>query len=274
MSKVDSRISSERIMLVGPDRAFYLGLLGTLSLRKFGSLTIYTSLERPFRICLDGRRWERRHMAVVPPYIPHRIETNERMICSTMLEPESIDFSYFASSLTADSIDKNGPISLSRIRAAYSHLQKIGAGEAVEGLDVDQLFFGKSLVASQLDPRIEKIVDKIKRDPGSQITAEECAEETNLSFSRFLHLFKAETGVPFRRFRAWRRARNLLYHVFRTDTLTDIALEIGYPDSTHFSHSIRQFYGLMPSEIFAGSRRLGVLIQEPAIIQCGLGSRL
>ncbi|WP_309901090.1 hypothetical protein [Variovorax soli] len=37
-----------------------------------------------------------------------------------------------------------------------------------------------------------------------------------------------------------------------------MALDTGYPDSTHFSHSIRQVYGLRPSDILAGSRRLAV----------------
>ena len=40
--------------------------------------------------------------------------------------------------------------------------------------------------------------------------------------------------------------------------LTDVALIAGYPDSSHFSHSIRQVYGLKPKAIFAGSRNLAV----------------
>ena len=86
----------------------------------------------------------------------------------------------------------------------------------------------------------------------------ECAASVHLSFSRFLHLFKQETGMAFRAFRAWKRARSLLRYVRQTATLTDIALEAGYPDSTHFSHSIRQVYGLKPSDILAGSRRLAL----------------
>ena len=37
-----------------------------------------------------------------------------------------------------------------------------------------------------------------------------------------------------------------------------IAQDIGYPDSTHFSHSIRRFYGLKPRAIFSGSRDLAI----------------
>ncbi|HWV08043.1 MAG TPA: hypothetical protein VN156_00780, partial [Pseudomonas sp.] len=60
-------------------------------------------------------------------------------------------------------------------------------------------------------------------------------------------------------FRTWRRARSLLHYVDRSHNLAQVALDIGYPDSTHFSHSIRQTYGLKPRDIFAGSRKLRLL---------------
>jgi AraC-like DNA-binding protein len=43
--------------------------------------------------------------------------------------------------------------------------------------------------------------------------------------------------------------------------LLELLLDTGYPDSTHFSHSIRQVYGLKPKDIFAGSRRLAIYAQ-------------
>ena len=40
--------------------------------------------------------------------------------------------------------------------------------------------------------------------------------------------------------------------------LANIALDVGYPDSTHFSHSVRQVFGLTPKSIFAGCRKLAL----------------
>jgi AraC-like DNA-binding protein len=65
-------------------------------------------------------------------------------------------------------------------------------------------------------------------------------------------------GVAFRSFRTWKRARNLLHYVKSDSNLAHIALETGYADSTHLSHSIRQVFGLKPKDILAGSRRLVV----------------
>ena len=40
---------------------------------------------------------------------------------------------------------------------------------------------------------------------------------------------------------------------------THFALDAGYPDSTHFSHSLRRIYGLKPTALFSGSRRLQII---------------
>jgi AraC-like DNA-binding protein len=125
-------------------------------------------------------------------------------------------------------------------------------------LAFDEAVFGEALATKRLDRRIARVVEQIKREPCDYMSAEDCAKTVNLSFSRFLHLFKAEVGAPFRSFRTWKRARALLPYVNQDANLTHIALDIGYPDSTHFSHSIRQVYGLKPTDIFAGSRRLAI----------------
>jgi AraC-like DNA-binding protein len=248
---------------------FYLGLLGTPSLRNCGALTLYIALEQPFRLCLDDRRWSSHELAVVPPYAAHRIETDEPLIGAIVIEPESVDSANLPAMFSPALNGQEDLAAIARIRSAYCYLQTIGGGATVAGLDVDRLFFGQELPARRLEPRIAAIVEKIKHNPAGSYTAEQCAQEAGLSFSRFLHLFKDEVGVTFRRFRAWKRARSVLYHVTRSSTLTDVALDVGYPDSTYFSHSIRQVYGLQPKEIFAGSRRLAILLQESAHSGCG-----
>ena len=99
---------------------------------------------------------------------------------------------------------------------------------------------------------------------GEPVTAASCATEAGLSPSRFLHLFKEETGISFRSFRAWKRARHLLHFANQDINLAHLAQDIGYPDSTHFSHSIRRFYGLKPRAIFSGSRDLAIYSSDRA----------
>ena len=107
-------------------------------------------------------------------------------------------------------------------------------------------------------PRVAQSIAQLTRFSGEPATAASCAAEAGLSASRFLHLFKEETGISFRSFRAWKRARHLLHFANQDLNLAHLAQDIGYPDSTHFSHSIRRFYGLKPRAIFSGSRDLAI----------------
>jgi len=129
--------------------------------------------------------------------------------------------------------------------------------------DFDVAFFGQPLPARTLDTRIAAVLESIKNNPSTVAAADDCAAQAGLSFSRFLHLFKEQVGAPFRNVRTWKRARSLLHHVTSDSSLVYVALDIGYPDSTHFSHSIRQTYGLKPKDIFAGSRKLRIIAQAP-----------
>jgi AraC-like DNA-binding protein len=128
----------------------------------------------------------------------------------------------------------------------------------VDAASFDRLCFGEALPQRRLDPRVVTAIALINRFSGEPATAESCAAAVGLSTSRFLHLFKDETDISFRSFRAWKRARYLLNFANQDLNLAHLAQDIGYPDSTHFSHSIRRFYGLKPRAIFSGSRDLAI----------------
>ena len=194
---------------------------------------------------------------VVPPLVPHQIETAHRSILSLLIEPEFVDPAGLPGFLRHCG-PVEAPAFVQRVRALHGQLAEASGRESFDRFDFDALFFGAALPQRPLDARVREVIERINADPAAPTSAEQCAASVALSFSRFLHLFKQETGLTFRAFRAWKRARSLLRHVHQSATLTDIALDTGYPDSTHFSHSIRQVYGLRPSDILAGSRRLAV----------------
>ena len=129
---------------------------------------------------------------------------------------------------------------------------------AITSAEFDRMCFGEALPRRVLDPRVVRSIAQIEKFCGEPVTAASCAAQAGLSASRFLHLFKQETGISFRSFRAWKRARHLLHFANQDLNLAHLAQDIGYPDSTHFSHSIRRFYGLKPRAIFSGSRDLAI----------------
>lgn len=244
-------------MLVTPDRVLYAGWLGMPSVRTLGALTVYAASETPFAIRAGGRRWERACFAVVPPNQPHEIRSDDPVVWDLLLEPESVD---------VDAVLKALPHRISQPDSDYRRLRAAFRAwlDDVDAIDrtapaIDAEFLGKAFAPRGLDPRIQSVVESIRTEPCTHRLATDCAREVGLSFSRFVHLFKTQIGVSFRAFCAWKRARALLPFVATAHNLTDLALHIGYPDSTHFSHSIRRIYGLRPRDIVTGSRQLTVL---------------
>lgn len=264
MTVVLDDIYNSGVMWMGSQRAIYIGSLGEPKFRVIGSLTIYASLGRPFKIRLKGQPLRYRELAVIPPYVPHWVSSEDPLsrMAAYMIEPESIDYARLPKALKADISKQDDPAILRNLRDAYSYLQDIDLTGLSEESQTDQLVLGRVLTQRCLDPRIAAVVERMSQDPTASYTAEECASEACLSFSRFLHLFKDEVGVRFRQFRAWRRARQFLGQVDKEDSLTNIAIELGYPDATHFSHSIRQIYGMKPRDICAAMRDSAIVAQD------------
>jgi len=259
--------SSERMMWITQDRVFYAGLLGTPSTRSFGSITLYVALESPVRVSVGGGGWETGYVAAVQPYVSHRVACDARHVMGIHIEPESVDSARLPAWLRGASGLVAAECFQLRVKRCREFLLRSGYVMDAPMVEFDEQVFGRPLPARSVDSRIARVLDRIRSDPAGQALAQECAELAHLSLSRFLHLFKSEVGVSFRSFRTWKRARSLLHHVVdQSSSLTDVALGAGYPDSTHFSHSIRQIYGLKPKDIFAGSRKLRVIAPTLAAV--------
>lgn len=247
---------SERVMLMSDDRIFYWGLFGPRAISMVGAVAVYVSFDRPFSVRYADGRVVEGTCAAVAPCVPHRVVSPDRCMAILHLEPESVDLA--ALDWLGDRPEARAALErlAERIRALYLRLARGEAGDVLERLDIDTPLFGAPLPRRRVDPRIARVVECIRADPSATTLAERYAADVALSFSRFLHLFTQEIGVPFRRFKAWKRARMMLRYVKQQTNLTHVALEIGFPGASHFSNSIRHTFGLKPRDMFAGARRM------------------
>jgi AraC-like DNA-binding protein len=265
--------ASTRFMWITPGRVFYGGLLGAPTLRRLGSWTMYFSRDATLRLSIEvggDARWHEGRLAVVPPYRSHRLMSAARHVCDILIEPETIDAAGLDDPLRAvlrseGMLDTAQPVLgglLERLCAAHdglaSQLDPLPADDAA----FDTFVFGATFPKPALDPRIIAALETLKDDDNLDASAQELADRARLSFHRFLHLFSNEVGVPLRTFRSWKRARAWLKHVTEDASLTEIAHRIGYPDSAHFSRSVRQVFGLQPKDVIAGCRRLALYREQ------------
>ena len=101
-----------------------------------------------------------------------------------------------------------------------------------------------------LDARVKKVINILAKEPEENFSQEYLATQVNLSPSRLLHLFKEQTGVPYRSYRTWKRLQHTMRNLYVTDNMTQSAISAGFSDAAHFSRRFRGAYGVSPSMVF------------------------
>ena len=106
-------------------------------------------------------------------------------------------------------------------------------------------------IGTRADPdvRILAALRRMRDQPHRSHSMAELGACAGLSASRFLHLFKAETGVPLRRYRLWNCMGAAVAAFREGKSLTEAAHAAGFASSAHFSTAFRDMFGMMPSEL-------------------------
>lgn len=247
----EESMSVKPLIVIGKDRVCHVCQLGSrLDERVIGALVIYLGLEHDVTVHRDAGTQTGRIVAV-EPYARHRIVSGRQHVCTILVEPESVT----DTSLNALRSELNHPATGTAVFGdLLDFIHDAGRNPAtmektLRGLSFDRLIFDGELEKRPVDQRISQITELLDRETDGLIGADYCGRQISLTASRFRRLFRETTGVQFRNYRMWRRARSYLRLVKEQISLTQTALELGYPDSTHFSHSIRHTYGLPPRQM-------------------------
>jgi AraC-like DNA-binding protein len=99
------------------------------------------------------------------------------------------------------------------------------------------------------DPRIAALLREIDANPNVFPRLDVAADFVGVSPSRCRELMRLAPGVPFRRYRLWRRFALVIREVSRGHTLTGAALDAGFASSAHLSAAFKAMFGLAPSSI-------------------------
>ena len=225
----------------GPARALYVGPGLDLSPHLNVATTIAVSLRQPF----DLRTW-----AKSGGWSPWRSETISVIPSETLHHLKSLGPMAF---LYLDPLtDRRRPMSRADLLHGREELRL--AGPRI-GLDEAFAAFGL-LPHTPRDARIARVVREIERRPDTFGRLQDAAALACLSPSRFRARFDSELGLPFRRYRLWRRMAAVMRMVAAGGTLTEAAHAAGFSSSAHLSSTFKRMFGLTASEVLA----LGVKI--------------
>jgi AraC-like DNA-binding protein len=221
---------------VGPARALYVGPGLSLSPHLNVATTIAVSLRQPFELRTWAKSrgwspWRAEVISVIPSETLHHLQG-----CGPMA------FLYL-DPLT----DRRHPLTEPELLRGRELLQR--AGPRI-GLDEAFAAFGMR-PRSPRDARIARVVREIERRPDSFGRLQDAAALACLSPSRFRARFDAELGLPFRRYRLWRRMAFVMRTVAVGGSLTEAAHVAGFSSSAHLSSTFKRTFGLTASDLLA-----------------------
>lgn len=240
-------------------RTCFLGRLqGNLCLSQ-AAATLVVGLDQPLQL-VQGRHRYSSHSALLPAGIELEIRELEGRVGVCYLDPFNEDFRRLGERFQlTDSALRVQFDQQPQLIDALSLLHEQQAEPEAVAAYLDQLIGTTPLPGARPpDPRILQAVALIKGDVGSNLSADYLARQVGLSVPRLTQLFRETLGISMRRYRQWHRLFVTTCAVARGQTLTHAALEAGFTDSAHFSHTFRSIIGLKPSEMLrqAGGVRL------------------
>lgn len=256
-------MSSRTIIQHARGYAVILGELTQNDPHRHYSLHLAMGLKRALPVMVEADQREVGGALVLDSWIEHRIgrpESGGALIVS--LGPISnigqLLRSWLRSrrsgQLTGDSVD--------RVRAtAQSFLSGgVSAAELCRALEASLAALSPGPVMPEpYDPRILKALGMIAGYADGFLPATRVAGGVGLSEGRFLHLFREQTGMSYRRMQLWMRLARAFSAVGSGRPLTEVAYEYGFADSAHFSRAFHQAFGMAPS----------VLVQDSRFVQVG-----
>ncbi|MBL4796033.1 MAG: helix-turn-helix transcriptional regulator [Oleispira sp.] len=248
-------------------RTLYIGpLFEPLSLSQ-GAATLVVSLDKPMTFSIEGKAENIECTSLLlPAGLSATIDTGDAIVANCNLDPLGADFS----GLSALMQHQHGKIGYDL--KPYGDFKQVYQTLQAEQLDSDSAYellddllekrFSQLYPNHAIDSRVAKVVERIKQTADDNLSVDDLASFVNLSVPRLVQIFKKQTGVPMRRYRLWHRLFITAVEMASGGNLTEAAMNAGFTDSAHFSHTFKAMFGMAPTTILMQPNSLKIVIQN------------
>lgn len=241
-------------MYLWEHRSLCIGPSASLLPRVYGAVAMHVGIYHPFTVRINGGKTFTSRCLIVPPGIKHEVDFGGSIDAKLFVELDGPDFQYFSKRFSY----AGKLISISHhieILKCFRWIYEENPSKEQIRFRLNALLNIEGTFKPRIEPRVQEVINLIRSDPARNFTQEDLASSIHISPSRFLHLFKNQLGVPYRQFRMWKRLQDATRKLNSVDNMTRAALDSGFSDSTHFSHSYRKTFGVSPSLVFKNVNR-------------------
>jgi AraC-like DNA-binding protein len=241
-------------LFMWPNLTLFFGPLQCLEFHSMGAIAINVGLYQPFILKTANGTLETYRCAIIPAGYKHELNAFGNIVASLIIEKNSSIYT----SLRKHTLFHTTKITKLEYSQWVECFQKIYEEKPTKTeiyKMLNLLLNTDNKASKEVDPRIDKTMEAIRLDPGSNYSQEFLASSIGLSSSRFRHLFREQSNIPYRRYRMWRRVVSAMDTLHKVDNLTYAAMEAGFTDSAHFNRCFRDTFGVNPSLVFRNMDR-------------------
>ena len=201
----------------------------------------------------DGE-WRTRRGIIVRPDVVHSLQVDDVAVAMLFIDPEAPAGLWLRAALREDITvvpEARLETTVTELRTLYERpFEALEVGALVRQC-VQALSFGLP-PRRRLDPRVSRVLERIRGSEELRISLESAAASAFLSPSRFAHLFKQQVGLPFRRYMLWRKLTRAMLAIGREGTITAAAHASDFADAAHLTRTFYQMFGMPPSVMMRG----------------------
>ncbi len=244
------------VICLWPERLLFIGRLRKVTLHRHAAAVFLLALESGLRLRIPpARQWRKVRSGLIPAGCTHELDLQGGLASVFYNDPHRPYYRRLsARHARQPSLDQATEARLQKSLLDYYQAQQAGASPDTAAIERGLARALKPYSQEpSFDERVQQTIGFVQDDLSHNTPLAALAAAVGLSPSRLQHLFLAETGVPLRRFRQWVRFRWMLGRIAAGDSLTTAALDAGFANSSHFSHSFKAMFGVSAASVLGSS---------------------
>lgn len=249
-------IEQENLIFKTGDTGIILGKISDQEIHQHYAVQLTISIYEDFELYDESKTYISDAL-VTQPQVAHRLNSNGLPVLVLLLNPGTAVGHFIGKHMTTKPVEgfKEEWVDYLRMFAKDLLKNEINEKTFLSACINSMAEFGDRclLAKHKIDKRILASLQYMDRHRREIVSLEEISEEMCLSESRFQHLFKEETGISFRRMQLWKRLIGSFDLLSESKTLTALAHKSGFSDSSHYSKTFKESFGMTPSEVFGTS---------------------
>lgn len=222
----------------------YITLPDTQESRAYETLQLALLHSRQSYILESDRHGIVLRICLAPEFFYKFFGTDHRILCDSALEPNR-DYQKIRNLLSGIAVlytDPQQGSELAILSLFYQLLDDLSKNFCIQAAEKEPF------IRQKYDDRIQSIQAYINLNYHKPLTLGMMAEEFHLSPQYLSHFFKKTFSIRFREYLNEIRIQHAAHALSHTrDSITDIALNNGFPNITLFTKNFRDYYGIAPN---------------------------